>query len=320
MKTKKLLLAFMISCTVLVGCKPSDSESVVSKDVKAEAKEEENKIRDTIDQGKILLNEGKYDEAKEKFEEVISKNKTNDKIYKEIKKIYMNKERYDDAYYIVNMAIENNVDVENMKKSLEEIKSKFEVISLNNSVYQNESFSLPNAVKFTVNGESVEKEVAWNNTNIDTSTLGTYNYEGTIESYGRTVKQVLTVKEKPVDKYVNEELGFSMIFPDNWKGKYEVKEQNEIDYGENGIVILYKSSSNIEGYGTLFMIYEYKPDKEQFIDTIYGAKRFIEAKGKKYIIGGPTGLGYSDTESDFNEYYKLSNERKDVINSIQLLQ
>lgn len=34
----------MIGCTVFIGCKPSDSGSVVSKDVKAEAKEEENKI------------------------------------------------------------------------------------------------------------------------------------------------------------------------------------------------------------------------------------------------------------------------------------
>lgn len=322
MKAKNLItILILIALTILTGCTPKDSESVIFKDVKFESQKEEKEIKEIIELATSYLNSGRYNEAKEEFENAISKNTLNAEIYKKIEKIYMDKGRYDDAYYIINMAISNNVDVDNMKMILDDIKSKFEVITLNNSVYINEGFTLPQTVSFEVNGETIEKEVTWNNKDVYTSAVGTYSYEGYVEPYGRTVNQVLVVSEKPVDKYINKEFGFSLIFPDDWKGKYVILEDIEALTGNKGICVVYKNKKSSENYGFLFGIYEMnmeiENDEDYFLDSVYGALRYFKANGKDFIIGAGTGLGYMETEDDFNVYMKLLSESKDVINSIE---
>ena len=51
-----------------------------------------------------------------------------------IKDKYIEANRLDDAYYFINLAIMNNVDVEKMKEVQKEISSKFEVVQLNDEV------------------------------------------------------------------------------------------------------------------------------------------------------------------------------------------
>lgn len=326
MKNKGILVGIAIIFIIaLVGCKPKDSKSVVSDDVSAESQEQERETKKSIELATNYLNEGKYDKAKEEYEKIIAQNIFNAEIYKEIEKIYMDKGRYDDAYYIISMAVANNVDVENMNKILDEIKSKFPVITLNNSIYVGNQFSLPTSVSFDVNGETVEKEVKWQNNYVNTSISGTYTYEGTVEAYGRSVQQVLVINEKPVDKYVNEELGFSMIFPDNWSGKYELRAETEhiqsyltnTEEAIREVIVLYKG---VNGYGQIFRIVEQNPGDENLINPVDGALSYFIAKDKPYVVGTPTGLGYDESATDFEEYMKLYNEAKDVINSIEVLQ
>ncbi|SHK28696.1 Ig-like domain (group 4) [Clostridium cavendishii DSM 21758] len=57
-----------------------------------------------------------------------------------------------------------------MKRLLNDIKSKFEPIKLNISVYQNSNYNSPTKVNAKINNEDKEVNVVWNN-DIDTSKL-----------------------------------------------------------------------------------------------------------------------------------------------------
>ena len=62
------------------------------------------------------MEEENYDKAKKWYEKAISMSKANVDTYKKIKDKYLEKGRSDDAYRIVRLAIDNKVDVNNMKK------------------------------------------------------------------------------------------------------------------------------------------------------------------------------------------------------------
>ncbi len=119
--------------------------------------------------------------------------KSNKESYIEIKNKYMEKKRTDDAYYFIKLAVTNNVDTENMKKLLNDIKSKFEVTKVYVNVYQNNEYKLPDKIKVKINNEDKEVEVVWNNKNIDTSKVGTIKYEGKIEQYDRMAELNLKI-------------------------------------------------------------------------------------------------------------------------------
>ena len=85
MKAKNLItILILIALTILTGCTPKDSESVIFKDVKFESQKEEKEIKEIIELATSYLNSGRYNEAKEEFENAISKNTLNAEIYKKI--------------------------------------------------------------------------------------------------------------------------------------------------------------------------------------------------------------------------------------------
>ncbi|HDK7173437.1 TPA: hypothetical protein PTV74_004027, partial [Clostridium botulinum] len=122
-----LILIVMLSAS---GCGKKQKTSVLTNDVKQQEAMKENEIKKFIKDGTNFLNAGKYDDAKSSFEKAISMDKSNKSSYIEIKNKYMEKKRIDDAYYFIKLAVSNNVDTENMKKLLNDIKSKFEVTKL----------------------------------------------------------------------------------------------------------------------------------------------------------------------------------------------
>ncbi len=126
--------------------------------------------------------------------------KSNKSSYIEIKNKYMEKKRIDDAYYFIKLAVSNNVDTENMKKLLNDIKSKFEVTRLDAGVYQSHEYQLPDKIKAKINNEDKEVGVVWNNNNVDTSKVGTAKYEGKIEQYDRDVELNLEIIEIKKEK------------------------------------------------------------------------------------------------------------------------
>ncbi len=145
-----LILIVMLSAS---GCGKKQKTSVLTNDVKQQEAMKENEIKKFIKDGTNFLNAGKYDDAKSSFEKAISMDKSNKSSYIEIKNKYMEKKRIDDAYYFIKLAVSNNVDTENMKKLLNDIKSKFEVTKLDAGVYQNHEYQLPDKIKAKINNE-----------------------------------------------------------------------------------------------------------------------------------------------------------------------
>ncbi len=200
---KNLLLLFIIfSSLTLLSCSNTSKKITVSEDTKEEISLEEKEIIKSISAGEKLLDENKFDEAKEAFNRAINFDKSNKDTYIRIKDKYLSMNKADDAYSIIKTAISNNVDIDNMKIILKEISSKFEVIKISNSVYQNDNYALPKQVIINVSDNSMTIPITWDNEKVDTSNLGTLTYEGYNDEYGRKIVAELTVLENVYDKQI----------------------------------------------------------------------------------------------------------------------
>ncbi len=195
-----LILIVMLSAS---GCGKKQKTSILTNDVKQQEAMKENEIKKFIKDGTNFLNAGKYDDAKSSFEKAISMDKSNKGAYIEIKNKYMEKKRIDDAYYFIKLAVSNNVDTENMKKLLNDIKSKFQVTKVYVNVYQDNEYKLPDKIKVKINNEDKEVGVVWNNKSVDTSKVGTIKYEGKIEQYDRIAELYLEIIE--IEKEIEKE-------------------------------------------------------------------------------------------------------------------
>lgn len=202
---KKILGVVVITLAmgIFSSCESQNREVVISSDVKQEVKEEDKLIEENIQNGNSYLEEGKYEDAKKEYEKAISIDKLNKHTYLQIKDNYVQKGRFDDAFYIIKLAIDNKVDTDNMKSIQEDIKKNFNTIILENSVYQNKAFNLPKEASFKLNNEEEIKEnISWDIDKVDTTKVGTFNYEGFIQQYGRkvtlTLKVLPTISEKKI--------------------------------------------------------------------------------------------------------------------------
>ncbi|MEG1255911.1 Ig-like domain-containing protein [Clostridium sp.] len=197
MKNVKMLIVISMICIGIVtlgGCGFKDKETVISDNVEKEIQVEENEIDKYIEEGNKYLKEEKYDEARKSYEAAIAKGKSDRQIYIDIGEEYIKYKRYDDAYAIIKMAVDNNVDLENMKSRLININSNFQAISLSDEIYQGDLYVLPEQVEVSVNGEKIKDYVIWSK-EASTSTLGSIQYQGITREYGRTVNLELEVKE-----------------------------------------------------------------------------------------------------------------------------
>ena len=195
----KKIFAVSISIIMLMNfmaCTSKDKESILLKDVKSQSKVEEQEIRTAIDNGNKYLEEGNYDKAKKWYERAISISKSSVDTYVKIKNKYLKKNRKDDAYRIIRLAIDNNVDVENMKKELKKIEDTFEIIVINKSIYVGEDYQLPSETMLNINGNNISGKITWGNNKVRTNKIGTFSYMGNISQYGRKVILNFDVKDK----------------------------------------------------------------------------------------------------------------------------
>lgn len=200
---KIILLLFLILFSLfLLSCGNTSKKITLSENTTEEISIEEKEIIKYITTGEKLLDENKLYEAKEAFNRAIAIDKSNKDTYIRIKDTYLSINKLDEAYNIIKTAISNNVDIDNMNTISKEISSKFEVIKLSNSVYQNDNYNLPKQVIMNVSDNSVTIPILWNNENIDTSTIGTFSYEGYNDEYGRKIVVELTVLENVYDKQI----------------------------------------------------------------------------------------------------------------------
>lgn len=221
-----LTIAAMISFS---ACEEKQKTIVIASDMRQETIVQEEEVKKVIKDGVSFLNEGKYEDAKNTFEKAISMDKANKGTYIEIKNQYMEKERLDDAYYIIKTAINNNVDIENMKGILNDIKSKFQVVKLDKSLNINTEFNLPSKIKAKINGELKEVDVVWTNNSVDTSSVRQVKYTGKIELYDRDVELNLNVL-----KYIKKEnkIGYITKVYDQDGGEYIAVDEVEF-YSNN---------------------------------------------------------------------------------------
>lgn len=319
MKKGFLTIGLIILCVVMfVGCSGKDKQVVLADDKSQQLELQNKDINESIELGNIYLKQGKYDAARKAYENAISKDSDNKENYLLIKDTYIENSRFDDGYYIIKLAINNNVDTDNMKNVLEEIKKNFQVINYEATVYENAEFSLPKKAIFEVNGGQQEGDINWGQSTVDTSKVGTFAYQGTVEEYGRTVTYTLNViQNKPKvssgELYKNDKLGFSINFPESWQGKYTIK---EID---GGIGVYFKPNKDEnKGYGLLFAIIKKGPDlDENHFDTVSKNIRYFNAKGITYVVGGPTDFNFDEKHPEVNVFMKMSREAGTVAETIK---
>ncbi|KEH99398.1 Ig-like domain-containing protein [Clostridium massiliodielmoense] len=202
MKKRALILLLVTMLLGISGCNNNKQKtSVLTNDVKKEATMQENELKKVIADGAKLLDEEKWEDAKSTFEKAISMDKSSKETYIDIKNRYMEKNRLDDAYYIIKLAVNNNVDTENMKKLLNDIKSKFEVTRLDVQLNKDSSYNLPTKILAKINNKEEKVDVTWQDKTINTNKVGTKVYKGKIDNYDREVQLNITiVKPKEVSK------------------------------------------------------------------------------------------------------------------------
>ncbi|GIM30364.1 hypothetical protein CPJCM30710_30300 [Clostridium polyendosporum] len=115
-------------------------------------------------------------------------------------------------------------------------------------------------------------------------------------------------------QYKNDKLGFSLTFPSDWKGKYRIQENDMSIF----VYFSPKQKTDNSGSGLLFAIINKasKDFNENFFDTI-SDKKYFEAKGAIYFIGGPTDIGFNENNPEFSTYRKLKSEVPNVIKTIK---
>ncbi|NKF07467.1 Ig-like domain-containing protein [Clostridium gasigenes] len=193
-KAKKITIFLsLLLISTFVSCSKIDKETILSPNVTEDIKVEENEVKVTLEKGNSYLNDNDFANAKLTYEKATSIDKVNKDIYLQIKDKYLELTRFDDALYFVQLALNNNTDIDNMKIISDNIKSKFEITSIDKSLYEGESYTLPSELSTKINNENVSIPVTWNNSVINTSTAGTFSYLGTNKEYSRQFSATLTV-------------------------------------------------------------------------------------------------------------------------------
>jgi len=122
-----VLLSLVIFSLSISGCSHKDKEVVITKNVRAEARQGKNQVKKYIQIGNNLLEKSKYDDAKSAYEKAIKFDKMNKDTYLAIENKYIEKNRIQDAADIIQEAVNNDVDTDNMKEILLKLKKKLEV-------------------------------------------------------------------------------------------------------------------------------------------------------------------------------------------------
>ncbi len=259
MKINKFLLcsvAFVMftSAVIMVGCKNKDKEIVLSQNVAKDIQVEENEIEKYIKEGNKFLEEKKYAEARKSYEAAITKGKNDKQIYTDIKDEYIKKKRYDDAYYIIKLAIDNKVDTENMENILASIRGKMEGVELSYDIYEDDiSFALPEEVEIIVDNNKIKDYVLWEKSKIDIlNQPGQYSYNGVTKEYGRNVHVTVNIKENMYDSRI----GYvKNIYTDN-NIIYISFDEVEFYTGEDALVEAKKDNKAIKEEDGTYIVYD----------------------------------------------------------------
>ena len=211
-KVKKYGIIFIIlSLSIfLYSCTNNTKKVTLSENTREDILLEEDEIAESINTAKKLLSDNQFTEANDLYNKALSLDNTNKDLYIEIKDNLLNSNRYEDAYNVVKKAIDNNIDVDNMKKIANDIArdiaSNFQTIQVNYSIYDSSSFTLPSTITTTLDNNEVTLNVAWDNSSVNTKKIGEYSYKGFSEEHFRNIEakvNILNRKEKVIGSIKN---------------------------------------------------------------------------------------------------------------------
>ncbi|MBU3144083.1 hypothetical protein [Clostridium sp. CF012] len=117
------------------------------------------------------------------------------------------------------------------------------------------------------------------------------------------------------EMFKSDKLGFSVVFPETWKDKYKIEEN------DMGITVYFKPKEKAEGgYGKLFTFIN-KNSANLYEDSLDAVcdQRYFEAKGATYVIGGPTDVNFPENHPEFNTFLKMKGELKEVLKTLKII-
>lgn len=298
------IIIFIIITLSLVSCSSSKKIDITMN--YDEITNENTEVTELIYSSDNFLLSGDYDNAKKTFIEAISLDKSNKNLYILIKDKYMNLYRFDDAYFFINLAISNNIDVENMKSILKTISSMFDEITLSNSTYQDENYSLPENINYTLNGKILSLPINWT-INADTSTAGDYTYEGFNDEYGRTIKMYLTVLPNTYSK----EIGYIKdIYKEN-NTIYLAIDLIEFYQGNEALNEAIKDNNAlIDENGNYFIYNSYYMRNNSYSITTYQVSNDCTFSLMSYDFDPYSTEAITQTPTDFETFYNYVEKSK----------
>lgn len=146
--------------------------------------------------------------------------------------------------------------------------------------------------------KSVNKNLA---TNIESNQQETITKTSTNAADGRVIT------------YKSTNFGIAFDIPASWGDNYTVKEN------EKNITIHMKGQKDYQSYGLLLTI---STDLEFYSNGEYmnqiGDEKIKNIDGKKYLVGGPTGLTIDENEPKYNLFMSMCEDRVSIVRSLRV--
>lgn len=342
--SKKIIICLGISLVIisLLGCGDGTEDKLKSgidylnNEQYEEAKEQFSDIleKEPDNEEALTLNEiiTKFISAKEEYEkDDLEKSKEYLDEIPEIYSEYNIKDKIDDLKKIVEEKLDEikklNESLDYIKNLLEEDKlddAKQEIEKLNEDEMPEEKIKVLEDLKTNLNLKLTKKEdeerlKKENEEKLEKEKLEKEKAEAATEQLNKENQQKKAVEStKKSEKkqgdilYQNKNLGIQMKFPRAWEGLYRIEETN------TSISVFAKQQvQHFEMEGFLFTVKKWESENdEDALDTLSPNKRYIVAKGIKYVIGGPTGVMEQQGDPEWNNYKMMSQSKSKVGDTI----
>lgn len=114
-------------------------------------------------------------------------------------------------------------------------------------------------------------------------------------------------------EYKSKKFGFSITFPEGWRGKYRVEEK------DNCVAVYFQPKEKVgEGVGLLFSIIKKTNDLDEgMYDSIYGCDKYYKINGETYFLGGPTDVNFPETHPEFKTFLAIKKEIPQVMKTLK---
>ncbi|MBU5482696.1 hypothetical protein KQI86_00070 [Clostridium sp. MSJ-11] len=116
-----------------------------------------------------------------------------------------------------------------------------------------------------------------------------------------------------VDEFKSDNFGFSLVFPESWKDKYRIVED------DTSVKVYFKPKEKVEDdIGMLFTIIKKTEElDETMYDSIYGCEKYYEINGITYFLGGTTDLGFYENHPEINTFLNMKSEISEILNTLK---